>query len=157
MKRAAFLSLALAALWGCTPLSDEAPDVPLADAAEGAGDDDGGSYEVYCRAVRAQTTQAQCGLIEQQIDDLVQGIGALDAPTAMNRGDTRKVTLRISPEATSEELIEQPVSDTDMDTRSSEDPAYENQTETFDVEISRIMEAQLTGTGFNISPSEPVE
>lgn len=111
---------------------------------EAAADDE----IIYCSALKTETTAAQCRLIGRQIADLQDGIGELEAPEEMTRGDTAPVRFSIAPTSASPPSAAGSQSGASAPAAEGEEP----QMAEIPVKIGRSMSAELTGSGFAIAP-----
>lgn len=101
---------------------------------------------IYCARVMREARRSECEVFERAWRNLEEGSGAVAAPSSMVRGETVKISFAVSADA--EGNKGQPV---------AEELLGQETTQRVTLQVGARMAAQLTGEGFKIEPSEPVE
>lgn len=124
------------------------------DEADGAGNEDlsaaaeNGEELPFCERVQERVAPWRCEYFEEAWESLQRGVGGVDHPARMQRGETATVTL----------VLGRPDPGTDiMPDEQLSNMLGKEPDETFKVKVGRRMAAQLHGDGFDIKPSGLVQ
>lgn len=112
----------------------------------------------YCSEVGRRVSEADCAVYGELAQSATRGMAAFNAPSPMQRGETRMLQLAISfappapatPDAESTDSSLNPQTPTDVI-----DP-LPGETVQFQPLVGRFMRAELSGVGFDISAQTPV-
>jgi len=111
----------------------------------------------YCSEVGRRVSEADCAIYGELAQSATRGMAAFNAPSPMQRGETRMLQLAISfappetpaPDAEPNESNLNPQTPVDVI-----DP-LPGDTVQFQPLVGRFMRAELSGVGFDISPQTP--